>query len=69
MPLVSQLLSSAENLWLSLSLSPGMHRVFQQDLARLRLQITRAYAKAITNRLTPLTSSPDCSLKIAAQVR
>ncbi|CAI7999114.1 Bardet-Biedl syndrome 1 protein homolog, partial [Geodia barretti] len=28
-----------------------------------------AYAKAVTSRLTPLTASPDCSLKIAAQVQ
>ncbi|CAI7994607.1 Bardet-Biedl syndrome 1 protein homolog [Geodia barretti] len=46
-----------------------MHSVFQQDLSRLRLQITQAYAKAVTSRLTPLTASPDCSLKIAAQVQ
>lgn len=56
------------NIPFSLWLCPAMHTVFQQDLARLRLQVTRAYAKAVTNRLTPLTSSPDCSLKIAAQV-
>ena len=47
----------------------AMHNVFQQDLAKLRLDITRAYAKAVSNNLTPITSNPDCSLKITAQVR
>ena len=45
-----------------------MHNVFQRDLSRLHLEVTRAYAKAITTSLTPLTSTPECSLKIAAQV-
>lgn len=47
----------------------AMHNVFQQDLAKLRLDITRAYAKAVSNNLTPITSNPDCSLKITAQVQ
>jgi Bardet-Biedl syndrome 1 protein len=47
----------------------AMHCVFQQDLSRLKLNVTRAYAKAVTSNLTPLTSTPDISLKISAQVQ
>ena len=46
----------------------AMHCVFQQDLSRLKLNVTRAYAKAVTSNLTPLTSTQDISLKISAQV-
>ena len=48
--------------------SIAMHNTFQRDLYRLRLETARAYVKAVTTSLTPITSSQECSLKIAAQV-
>ena len=48
----------------------AMHRIFQQDLLRLRLETARSYAKAISASLVPITSSEETeSLKITAQVR
>ena len=45
-----------------------MHRVFQQDLYRLRLQAARSYVHAISTSLNPLSTSLQDPVKLSAQV-
>ncbi|KAI1280886.1 Bardet-Biedl syndrome 1 protein [Halotydeus destructor] len=45
-----------------------IHRTFQQDLYRLRLNTARAYVKAITTSLNPISTNAVDSLKLSAQV-
>ncbi len=47
----------------------AMHNTFQRDLYRLRLETSRAYVKAVTSSLAPITSSQDSSLQINAAVQ
>ena len=45
-----------------------MHRQFQHDLYRLRLNTARSYVKALEHSMTPISSNPSEPLKLAAQV-
>lgn len=47
----------------------AMHNHFQRDLYMLRLETSRAFAKTITSALTPLTTSENSCLRIAAEVQ
>lgn len=46
-----------------------MHNTFQRDLYRLRLETSRAYVKAVTSSLAPITSSQETSLRVTAAVQ
>ncbi len=46
-----------------------MHNTFQRDLYRLRLETSRAYVKAVTSSLAPISSSEDSSLRVTAAVQ
>ena len=46
-----------------------MHRVFQQDLYRLRLKAARSYVHAIATSMNPLSTSLQDPVKLSAQVR
>jgi Bardet-Biedl syndrome 1 protein len=46
-----------------------MHNTFQRDLCRLKLEVARAYAKAVSSSLAPIVNLKDVSLKISAQVQ
>ncbi len=45
-----------------------MHRQFQHDLYRLRLNTARNYVTALEHSMTPISSNPTEPLKLAAQV-
>ncbi|RWS29918.1 Bardet-Biedl syndrome 1 protein-like protein [Leptotrombidium deliense] len=45
-----------------------IHRTFQQDLYRLRLTTTRAFVKAITASLNPISANIADPLKLSAQI-
>ena len=45
-----------------------MHRQFQHDLYRLRLETARNYVQALENSLNPISTDPQEPLKLAAQV-
>ena len=45
-----------------------MHRVFQADLFKLRLNTARSYAKTLESRLNPVSSSLEDPLKLSAKV-
>eukprot|EP00794_Sanderia_malayensis_P020242 gene20242-22224_t len=47
----------------------AMHRVFQQDLYRLRLKTARSYVHAITTSLNPLSTSLHDPVKLSVQVQ
>jgi len=49
--------------------APAMHRVFQQDLYRLRLQAARSYVHAISTSLNPLSTSLQDPVKLSAQIQ
>lgn len=46
-----------------------MHRTFQRDLYLLRLNTARAYAKALTNSMNPISSDPTEPIKLSAQIQ
>ena len=46
----------------------AMHRQFQHDLYRLRLETARSYVKCLENSITPISSNPQEPLKLAAAV-
>ena len=46
-----------------------MHRVFQRDLCKLRLQTARAYVKILTDGQGPLSNTGGCSLRLTAHVQ
>ena len=46
----------------------AMHRQFQHDLYRLRLETARHYVRVLQKSLSPITSSPAEPLKLSAQV-
>ena len=46
-----------------------MHRVFQRDLCKLRLNTARAYVKIISDGHGPMSSSAGSSLRLTAQVQ
>lgn len=45
-----------------------MHRTFQHDLYRLRLESARSYVKALTTSLNPVSASLNDPLKLSATV-
>jgi hypothetical protein len=45
-----------------------MHRIFQKELCKLRLQTARAYVKVLTDGQGPVSYSHGSSLKLNAQV-
>ena len=45
-----------------------MHRTFQHDLYRLRLESARSYVKALTTSLNPISTSLNDPLKLSATV-
>ena len=45
-----------------------MHRQFQHDLYRLRLDTARNYVKALETSMSPVSITPTDPLKLAAQV-
>ena len=45
-----------------------MHRQFQHDLYRLRLEACRNYATALKKSLNPISTDPQEPLKLSAQV-
>ena len=45
-----------------------MHRQFQHDLYRLRLETARNYVKALETSANPISTSVQDPLKLAAQV-
>ncbi|XP_071794355.1 BBSome complex member BBS1-like [Asterias amurensis] len=47
----------------------SMHRMFQHDLYRLRLNTARSFVKALDNSLTPISSNPAEPLKLSAQIQ
>lgn len=47
----------------------SMHRQFQHDLYRLRLETARHYVRALQKSMSPITSSPAEPLKLSAQVQ
>ena len=46
-----------------------MHRQFQHDLYRLRLETARSYVKALENSMNPISTNPQEPLKLSAQVQ
>lgn len=48
--------------------SVTMHRQFQHDLYRLRLETARNYVKSLQNSLNPISTNPHDPLKLAAHV-
>ena len=46
-----------------------MHRIFQRDLCKLRLDTARSYVKIITDGQSPLTYTSGSSLRLYAQVQ
>ncbi|XP_065062005.1 Bardet-Biedl syndrome 1 protein homolog [Rhopilema esculentum] len=49
--------------------APAIHRVFQQDLYRLKLKTARSYVHAISTRMNPLSTSLQDPVKLSAQVQ
>jgi len=49
--------------------STEMHRIFQRDLCKLRLDTARSYVKIITEGQSPLTYTSGSSLRLYAQVQ
>ncbi|ELT99525.1 hypothetical protein CAPTEDRAFT_108485, partial [Capitella teleta] len=47
----------------------SMHRQFQHDLYRLRLETARNYVKALDRSMNPISTNPQEPLKLAAQVQ
>ncbi|XP_077996781.1 BBSome complex member BBS1-like [Glandiceps talaboti] len=47
----------------------AMHRMFQHDLYRLRLNTARAFVKALDNSLNPISTNPQEPLKLSAQIQ
>ncbi|XP_072031464.1 BBSome complex member BBS1-like isoform X2 [Amphiura filiformis] len=47
----------------------SMHRMFQHDLYRLRLNTARAFVKALDTSMTPISSNPQEPLKLSAQIQ
>eukprot|EP01029_Cantina_marsupialis_P027873 TRINITY_DN774111_c0_g1_i1.p1 TRINITY_DN774111_c0_g1~~TRINITY_DN774111_c0_g1_i1.p1 ORF type:complete len:582 (+),score=125.00 TRINITY_DN774111_c0_g1_i1:159-1904(+) len=46
-----------------------MHRIFQRDLCKIRLQTARAYVKIITEGHVPMLSTQGAAIKLTAQVQ
>ena len=44
-----------------------MHRQFQHDLYRLRLETARNYVKALQTSMNPISTNPQEPLKLSAQ--
>jgi len=49
--------------------STEMHRIFQRDLCKLRLDTARSYVKIITDGQSPLTYTSGSALRLNAQVQ
>lgn len=47
----------------------GMHRAFQHDLYRLRLNTARAYVKSLESSLNPVSSSQNEAVKLTAAIQ
>lgn len=45
-----------------------IHRMFQHDLFNMKLIAARAYVKAISTSLNPMTSNSSDPIKLSAQV-
>ena len=48
--------------------SVAMHRQFQHDLYRLRLETARNYVKSLQHSMNPISTNPAEPLKLSAQV-
>lgn len=46
----------------------AMHRMFQHDLYRLRLNTAREYVKVLNSSMNPISTNLSEPLKLAAQV-
>uniref|UniRef100_T1J8I6 Uncharacterized protein n=1 Tax=Strigamia maritima TaxID=126957 RepID=T1J8I6_STRMM len=45
-----------------------MHRMFQQDLYRMRLEVAKCYVKSLQSNEIPLANDPEDPIKLTAQV-